>query len=95
MSNQDVAQQILERQLSWSQPILISILEFLRNDREFLSNRFLCREFMREINLTLAYRKLMNLDLVALLAEMDKIATDIRSFNKGNKPDNEHSFISM
>ena len=79
LSSQDVAQQLLERRLSWSNEMLIALLEYFRSDDTFLHNRALCRNFLKEINLVLGYRKLMTLDLQQLLVEIRGIGNDIKA----------------
>ena len=79
LSSQDVAQQLLERRLSWSNKMLVALLEYFRSDDVFLHNRALCRNFLKEINLVLGYRKLMTLDLQQLLVEIRGIGSDIKS----------------
>ncbi len=78
MEDESISSDLVERvQLSASPELLIAILEFLDNHPEF-RKRELWREFMKEIILTLGYRKIMALDLPLLQAELDDIAFEIK-----------------
>jgi hypothetical protein len=66
-SSQDIAQQILERRMGWSNNILIVLLEFFDRNPEVVSDRFWIRHTMKELNLVLGYRKVMNLSFEELI----------------------------
>lgn len=77
MRDESLASDIVERpQLSSSPILFIGILEFLDKHPKY-NGRSFYREFLKEIILTLGYRKIMTLDLDTLLAELDEIANDI------------------
>lgn len=85
MRDESLASDIVERpQLSSSPILFISILEFLDKHSEY-NGRAFYREFLKEIILTLGYRKIMTLGLEALLAELNEIALDISKRNKSSK----------
>ena len=78
MQDESISSDLIERvQLSASPELLITILDFLDRHEEF-RERYLWREFMKEIILTLGYRKIMTLDLRALQSELDDIAFEIK-----------------
>lgn len=77
MRDESLASDIVERpQLSSSPILFIGILEFLDKHPKY-NGRSFYREFLKEIILTLGYRKIMTLDLDTLLAELGEIANDI------------------
>lgn len=81
MRDEGLATDIIERpQLSSSPILLISILEFFDNHKE-LANRPFYREFLKEIILTLGYRKIHALSLNDLMAELNDIATEVNRRN--------------
>lgn len=73
-SSQDIAQQILERRLGWSDKLLIAILEYLRLHPEVAQNRDAERTLMKELNLVLGYRKLTVLSFEELMGIMEEAA---------------------
>ena len=77
MEDESISSDLVERtQLSASPELLITILDFLDNHPEF-RKRELWRDFMKEIILTLGYRKIMALDLKTLQSELSDIAFEI------------------
>ena len=85
MKDESLASDIVERpQLSSSPILFIGILEFLDKHPEY-NGRAFYREFLKEIILTLGYRKIMTLNLDMLLAEFEDIALDIIRRSKPNK----------
>lgn len=82
MEDESISSDLVERvQLSASPELLIAILEFLDNHSEF-RKRELWREFMKEIILTLGYRKIMSLNLSSLQSELSDIAFEINRRQK-------------
>lgn len=81
MQDESLASDIVERpQLSSSPILLISILEFFDRHPE-LRRRDFYRVFLREVILTLGYRKILTLSLDDILAELDEIVFDIARRN--------------
>ncbi|MBQ6486834.1 hypothetical protein IJI89_00180 [Candidatus Saccharibacteria bacterium] len=77
MRDETTSSDLLERvQLASRPQLLILILDFLDNNPRF-RKRVLWREFMKEIILTLGYRKIMALDLKALQSEISDIAFEV------------------
>lgn len=77
MQDESLASDIVERpQLSASPILLISILEFFDRHPELRYREFY-REFLREVILTLGYRKILTVGLDNILAELNEIAFDI------------------
>ena len=77
MQDETTSSDLFERvQITSCPELFIPILDYLDNHPE-LRKRELWREFMKEIILTLGYRKIMTLDLDTLLAELGEIANDI------------------
>lgn len=77
MQDESLASDIVERpQLSSSPILLISLLEFFDRHPE-LGRRDLRRTFLREVILTLGYRKILALGLDDILTELNEIVFDI------------------
>ena len=77
MKDESLASDITERpQLSASPIMLIGTLEFLDRHPEY-NGRTFRRELLKELILTLGYRKLMLLDLDSFLTELNDIAFEI------------------
>ena len=76
-STQDTMSQILGRRLGWSDELRIALLEFLRHNAEIRENRSALRALMREVNLTMGYRKLPHLPMVSLLVAISNMKTQI------------------
>jgi len=72
-SKQDIAQQVLERKLSWSNPVLIALLEYIRTNAAF-ENRESYRALLREVNLMLGFRNIEALNFKSLLSAIDEAA---------------------
>lgn len=76
-STQDIAQNLLERRLGWSDRILIAVLEYLRLNPEIAQNRESMRKLIKELNLILGYRKLTALTFNELLAVITETAESL------------------
>ena len=76
-STQDIAQNLLERRLGWSDKILIAVLEYLRLNPEVAQNRESMRNLIKELNLILGYRKLATLTFSELLAVISETAESL------------------
>ncbi len=76
-STQDIAQNLLERRLGWSDRILIAVLEYLRQNPEVAQNREHMRNLVKELNLILGYRKLATLSFSELLAVVTETSESI------------------
>jgi hypothetical protein len=74
---EDATSALMERKLSWSKRILIAILEYMRKHDEFAYKRSFYRDMLKEVVLTLGYRKIMMLSFDGLLAEIEGIASEI------------------
>lgn len=83
---EDVTSALMERKLGWSRRILIAILEYMRTHDELAYKRTFYRNLLKEVNLTLGYRKIMALSFDELYAEIESIAQDVMRGleNKGN-----------
>ena len=78
MQDETTSSDLLERvQITSCPELFITILDYLGNHPE-LRKRELWREFMKEIILTLGYRKMMTLNLASLQSELDAIAIEIK-----------------
>lgn len=74
---EDATSAIMERRLGWSKRILIAVLEYMRTHEDFAYNRGFYRHLLKEVNLTLGYRKIMILSFDELYSEIESIATDV------------------
>lgn len=78
MQDETTSSDLFERvQITSCPELFIAILEYLDKNPEF-RKRVLWREFMKEIILTLGYRKIMTLDLMSLQSELNDIAFEIK-----------------
>ncbi len=78
MQDETTSSDLFERvQITSCPELFITILDYLDNHPEF-RKRELWREFMKEIILTLGYRKIMALDLMSLQSELNDIAFEIK-----------------
>lgn len=79
MEVEDLASAIVERpQLSSSSRLLIAVLEYLATEGETAKKRAFYREFLKEVILTLGYRKIMTLNLDELLSELNDIGLEVK-----------------
>ena len=76
-STQDIAQNLLERRLGWSDRILIAVLEYLRQNPNVAQNRESMRNLIKELNLVLGYRKLATLTFGELIAVISETAENM------------------
>lgn len=77
LSTQDIYQQVLERAMGRSNRILISVLDYLGNNKEFAQSRDNIRNLMKELNLAYGSRKLIVLDRPVLKALIERLAEEI------------------
>ena len=74
---EDLTSALMERRLGWSRRVLIAVLEYMRLHKDSAYQRNFYRNFLKEINLTLGYRKIMLLDFDELYREIESIANDV------------------
>jgi hypothetical protein len=74
---QDIYQQVLERALGRSNRILISVLDYLGNNRKFAQSREKIRSLMKELNLAYGTKKLIVLDRQSLKTLIEHLANEI------------------
>lgn len=74
---QDIYQQVLERAMGRSNRILISVLEFLDDNRNFAESRENIRELIKELNLIFGTKKIIALDRQSLKNLIQKTASEI------------------
>ncbi len=81
LSDEDIYQTFLERGLGRSNRVLISVLEYLDEDKEFsgLSGR-IHRSLAKELNLIYGVKKLASLDRKGLKSLIQKIGSEIKAF---------------
>lgn len=77
LSTQDIYQQLLERAMGRSNRILISVLEYLNENKEFAGSRENVRALMKELNLQYGTKKIISLDKEALHRLIRSIGSDI------------------
>ena len=82
LSTQDIYQTLLERSMNRSNRILISILEYLGNNKKFAESRENIRNLAKELNLILGARQIIMLDRKSLKELIEKIGGDITSNSK-------------
>lgn len=76
-STQDIYQSVLERAMGRSNHILISVLEFLDNNKEFAKSREKIRSLIKELNLAYGTKKLIVLDRSSLAKLINNFAEEI------------------
>lgn len=81
---EDLASALMERRLSWSKKVLISMLEYMRQNEDFVYKREFYRNFLKEINLDLGYKKIMIMTFDELLTEINSIAWYIKNIIQTN-----------
>lgn len=74
---EDATSALMERRLGWSRRVLITLLEYMRTHEDFAYKRVFYRNLLKEVNLTLGYRKIMILSFDELYREIESIASDI------------------
>lgn len=78
MSSDSFETDVMERPLvSSSQTLLITILDYFGRNPELLKNRDFYREFLKEVVLTLGYKKLLLLDFDDILKEYNSITAEV------------------
>lgn len=77
LSTQDIYQQVLERAMGRSDRILITVLEYLGENKKFAQSREKIRELMKELNLIYGTKKIIVLDRVSLKELISSVAKDI------------------
>lgn len=93
MQDQSISSDLLERtRISSSPELLITVLDFLdknsgknSNEDSDFRKRVYWRNFMKEVTLTLGYRKIMTMDLSSLQSELDNIAFEIKNRLKSSE----------
>jgi len=78
LSTQDIYQQVLERGMGRSSRILISILDFLSQDKDFAKSREKVRNLAKELNLAYGVKKLLLLDRESLKTLIEKTGNEIK-----------------
>lgn len=66
-TNQSLLQELLDRKIGWSRPVLLSMLEALNEESILQGGRQVWRTFFREANFILGYRKLSALDTASCI----------------------------
>ncbi|MDO8537181.1 MAG: DUF6339 family protein [bacterium] len=74
---QDIYQQVLERAMGRSDRILISVLEYLRENKKFADVRENVRDLMKELNLAYGTKKIITLDRASLKSLIERVAKEI------------------
>lgn len=77
LSTQDIYQQVLERAMGRSNRILISVLDFLGENKKFAQSREKVRSLMKELNLVYGTKKIITLHHEELPALIKKIASEL------------------
>jgi hypothetical protein len=76
---QDIYQSVLERAMGRSGRILISILDYLDQNKKFSKSRENIRNLVKELNLAYGTKKIIALDRESLMALIKSIAEEIDS----------------
>lgn len=76
---QDIYQQVLERAMGRSNRILITVLEYLDENKKFAESREKIRSLMKELNLAYGTKKLITLSRKDLKNQIEKIASEIKT----------------
>ena len=79
LSTQDIYQQVLERAMGRSQRILISILEYLGENRKFAESRESIRNLAKELNLIYGVKKIILLDRKSLKKLIEKTGKEAQA----------------
>lgn len=74
---QDIYQQVLERAMGRSNRILITVLEFLGENKKFAKSREKIRDLMKELNLIYGTKKIITLDRESLKKLIQRTAEDV------------------
>lgn len=74
---QDIYQQVLERAMGRSDRILITVLEFLGENKKFAKSREKIRNLMKELNLIYGTKKIITLDRTSLRLIIKKTAEEV------------------
>jgi len=76
LSTQDIYQQVLERAMGRSDRILITVLEYLGDNKKFAKVRNNVRDLMKELNLVYGTKKIISLNRDTLKAVVEKVARE-------------------
>ena len=76
-TNQSLLQELLDRKIGWSGPVLVGMLHALAVEGVLQSGRKVWRPFFREANFMLGYRKLSALDTAACIEVFSQLARSV------------------
>lgn len=76
-TNQSLLQELLDRKIGWSGPVLVGMLHALEAEGVLQSGRKVWRPFFREANFMLGYRKLSALDTATCIDVFSVLAKSV------------------